>query len=284
MNKDLCYIVIVHFDSYNDTSVCINSILESINQNFHIVIVNNNFLTESFKKIKKTYNEHNKVSLININSNKGYSFGLNKGIKYAIKFPNCVYLWMLNNDTYIEKNSLNELIYEEQRCNVDAIIGSKILNQNKSIQSLGCKLNKLTMVTSHNYKNYTNTLKEYNIDRIDYIHGCSIFFKKHIIDIVGFFDERYFLFYEDVDYSLRAKSKNIHLLVAQKSVIIHNENSSLKKTNFEYLSTVNRILASKKFFKKYIYFVYIQLILDIFKNFLLFRIKRNAQIIRFLLS
>ena len=74
------------------------------------------------------------------------------------------------------------------------------------------------------------------------------------------------------------------LIIAQKSEVFHKENTSVKETNFQYLSTVNRIVFAKKFFKNYLILVYIYIIKDILKNFILFRINRNFQIIRFLFS
>jgi len=284
MNNELCYIIIVHFNDYEDTSNCIKSIFESSNQNFNIVIVNNNLITESFNKLKKTYTNNKKISLINLNSNLGYGAGLNRGIKYALNSPDCKYLWLLNNDTYVYNNSLNELIINDKISKTNKIIGSKILNYDKTIQSIGCRLNKYNMLTYHNYENYKNNKDYYDLKNIDYIHGCSMFFNKNIIDLVGYFDEKYFLFYEDVDFCLRAKSKDIKLTIAQKSVILHKENSSVNKTNFRYLSTVNRLIISRKFFKKYLHFVYLFILIDLVKNLLLFRINRNIQIIKYLLS
>ena len=284
MKNDLCYIIIIHFNNYKSTFSCIESILKSDNLNFHIVIVNNNVLTDSFKDLKKTFSNNKDISLLNLNANLGYAGGLNKGIKFSLNNPDCKYLWLLNNDVYISKNSLNELIIQDQFSKNNAIIGSKVLNTNNTIQSLGCKLNKFNMVTYHNYKNCNNNKDYYDIRNIDYIHGCSMFFRKDIINIVGYFEEKYFLYYEDVDYCLRASCKNVSLIIAQKSEVFHKENTSVKKTNFQYLSTVNRIVFAKKFFKNYLILVYIYIIKDILKNFILFRISRNFQIIRFLFS
>ena len=86
------------FDNYKSTFSCIESILKSDNLNFHIVIVNNNVLTDSFKDLKKTFSNNKDISLLNLNANLGYAGGLNKGIKFSLNNPDCKYLWLLNND------------------------------------------------------------------------------------------------------------------------------------------------------------------------------------------
>ena len=71
------------------------------------------------------------------------------------------------------------------------------------------------------------------------------------------FDENYFLFYEDVDYSISAKNKNIALDVSQNSIVTHYGGKTIEKNNLAYYSTINRIKFCKKYYPEMLLFVYL---------------------------
>ena len=212
-------------------------------------------------------------------SNNGYGSAINQGINYALKQNDCKYIWILNNDTKVYENTLDELIISDNSTSKKTIWGSKIINSNKTIQSIGCRLNKMFMTTSHNYKDYKDSKENYRVSQLDYIHGCSMFFKNDIIKINGFFDENYFLFYEDVDYSISAKNKNISLDVSQQSIVTHYGGKTIEKNNLSYYSTINRIKFCKKYYREMLLFVYLGIFFELIKCFFLFRFKRIYKIL-----
>ena len=75
----------------------------------------------------------------------------------------------------------------------------------------------------------------------DYIPGTSIFFKKNVIDEIGYFSEQYFMYYEDVDWSTKALKKNIKLKLVNDSIVRHykTNNTSLY---LRFYSFKNRLL------------------------------------------
>tara|TARA_Y100000590_G_scaffold15511_1_gene18631 strand:- start:167 stop:565 length:399 start_codon:yes stop_codon:yes gene_type:complete len=115
-----------------------------------------------------------------------------------------------------------------------------------------------------------NKKKKY-IKRIDYIPGCSIFFHNSLIDLIGFLPEDYFMFCEDVDFSYKAKQNGIYLNINQESVLIHKEGASVKKNKIAFISFINRIKLSKKYFPQNLIYVYIGILYQILKNIILLR-------------
>ena len=141
MNSDICYIIIVNFNSFRNTSNCIKSILFSTYKNYKIVIVDNCSTDNSYILLNEKFKDDFKVILLKSENNKGYGYGINFGIKFSIKNTDCKFFWILNNDTKVFPDSLEELVKSDNASKKHTIWGSKILNENGTIQSLGCVLN-----------------------------------------------------------------------------------------------------------------------------------------------
>ena len=280
MSNNLCYIIIINYNSYFNTTNSIKSILESNYSFYHIILVDNGSTDDSLRSMKKKYFNETKVTCIKSDKNEGYASGINLGIKYSVNKKNCKYLWILNNDTIIFNDALEELISAENETDDLKIWGSKILNPDLTIQSLGCRLNKYFMWTNHNYSACRDISYHKSTYKVDYIHGCSIFFNKEIINKVGLFDESYFLFYEDVDFSIKSIENNILLDICDKSKVIHKENSTINEMHYQYYSTVNRLKIAKKYFKNKLIFVYLGIFIELVKNIFLLRFNRNYMILK----
>ena len=187
----LTYIIVLNYNAYQDTIDCLKSIFYSNSKDYKIVLVDNASTDLSLNNIQKWILDSacNNIEILKLDNNGGYSSGNNSGIQYALKKEDCQYIWILNNDVIVKSDSLEELKKSDQNSNVQTIWGSKILYENGQIQSLGCTIDKKFMLTYHNYNKYKNKDTDYVIDKIDYIHGCSIFLNKSIIEKIGFFDE-----------------------------------------------------------------------------------------------
>jgi len=97
-------IIIVNWKKYDITSTCIESILNSTNSNFKIILVDN----ESDNKKVKNFKFRNEIEIIQNKKNEGFSKANNIGIDYALK-NNYDYSILINNDTIVEKNLIEVL-------------------------------------------------------------------------------------------------------------------------------------------------------------------------------
>ncbi len=300
------YLLIIYYKGIKDTLKLIESLLALNYQDFQIILVNNNPSEDLKNNIlnflnAKGYNTHYyferentlilesnifKYPIILINQeNKGYAGGVNAGLRYALYKNDFSYVWILNNDLILDPYSLRELInYVEDKRNKGikvGIVGSKLLyfwNPN-ILQGVGGKLNKYLALTKH-IGGYEEDRGQYDkeIDNIDYIIGASMFVSKEFLLVVGLMDERYFLYYEDVDWSERAKRKGYKILYCWKSKVFHKEGASIgssskgeKKSEFaDYYGIRGRIIFTKKFYPQYLPLVYLSFI-----GILLNRIKRR---------
>lgn len=129
-------IIIVNWKKYDITSTCIESLLNSNNSNFKIILVDN----ESDNKKVEKFKYRNEIEIIQNKKNEGFSKANNIGIDYALK-NNYNYTLLINNDTLVEKNLIEVLLKTAQAKNF-SVVQPLILNYNgKEIWNAGGKIN-----------------------------------------------------------------------------------------------------------------------------------------------
>ncbi len=215
-------VLIVNWNGYQITRECIISCGRLTYSNKEIFLIDNGSIDDSFDKLKKEFPSviflHNKI-------NKGFSGGVNPGIQAALK-SNCSYIWLLNNDAQPAPECLSAMVDKSESNKQQSIVGSVIhkgtsKNKNPEIEVVGGgRINFITGRTTIN-KNIYNPL-------LGYVSGASMLIPASLIKDIGYFDERYFMYYEDADFCLRAKKNGISLVVAEKSHVWHVGSASTK--------------------------------------------------------
>lgn len=217
-------IVILNWNSYELTFDCLKS-LENINYpSFEIFLVDNDSQDNSYDKLINDYKNGSfklTIHFIQSGGNLGFAGGNNVAIKqaYSNKFD---YFWMLNNDTEVMPDSLQSLVDEIDKDSTIGIVGSKILyfNTNK-IWYAGGTINTWTGKTTHiGYKEEDNGQYN-NVKDVEYMTGCSLLFRRELIDAVGLMKEDYFLYYEETDWNIRASKQGWRIRYVPKSLVYH---------------------------------------------------------------
>lgn len=219
-------IILVNWNAYTDTIECLNSINDLNHDNFKVFLVDNGSTDNSFNKFENyLLKEENKfkyeISLIDSKGNLGFAGGNNVGLKEAYE-QGFQYYWLLNNDTTVDANALSALVdYLEENKEV-GVAGSKIYyyGTNKIWFAGGVVNTKLG-------KGYHIGMKENDegqfdsIREVDYITGCSLCFRKEILEDTGYMNEDYFLYYEETEWNLRIKKNNWSIMYLPDSVVYH---------------------------------------------------------------
>ena len=241
-------IIIVNWKKYDITSTCIESLLNSNNSNFKIILVDN----ESDNKKVEKFKYRNEIEIIQNKKNEGFSKANNIGIDYALK-NNYNYTLLINNDTLVEKNLIEVLLKTAQAKNF-SVVQPLILNYNgKEIWNAGGKINYFfgNFITTKKLGNSLNSSHELT----EWFTGCCCLFKTKIFKDIGKLDERFFAYYEDVDFSLRLKKYGYKIGFTSKTQIYHYESFSSISNNSKggklspyvhYLNIRNHILILKK--------------------------------------
>jgi len=182
-----------------------------------------NLEIEEELKNKMSKDITSKYTLVFIQSggNLGFAGGNNVGIRYALAKGDFEYIWLLNNDTVVRKDSLIKLVEFAEKNNI-GISGSILMYYDSPniVQAYGGHINKF-LGTSH------RILKKEQIkDKLNYIAGASFLINRRVIEKIGLLPEDYFLYYEETDYCFNASKNDFSLGVALDSVVYHKEGQS----------------------------------------------------------
>ncbi len=280
------YILILNWNGWKDTLSCLESIFNCTYSNFQILIIDNASTDDSLQLIEKWFKDqkqlylkiidevqalkqeesipiqesYNKqrITIIQNNHNYGYAGGNNIGIKYVLKRNDASYIWLLNNDTTIDAAALTSLVNLAESNPEIGVVGSKLLYLNRPdiIQTLGGgQFNPVFgMVCQIGNGLLKNDASKFNKIRFDYITGASFFIKVNTIEEVGMLQEDYFMYSEDIDWSLRIKRAGWELVYCPDSVIWHKEGASAgyQSPMTDYYSSRNNLYIVKRFFAFYL--------------------------------
>jgi len=215
-------IIILNWNGSKDTIDCLKS-LENLNYpNFEIVLLDNGSTDNSIGIFRAQMpNFKNKITLIKNKENLGFPAGNNVGIKYAIEHGTN-YVLLLNNDTVVDKNFLKEMMTVGESGNKIGILGPKIyfFADPKRIWFGGGKFNWFSG-SSHIDFGKQDFDANGNPKETNFITGCAMLIKKEVFKKIGFLDERFFLYYEDTDFCLRAKKAGFQCFFVPKAKIWH---------------------------------------------------------------
>tara|TARA_B100000900_G_C20562958_1_gene709741 strand:- start:275 stop:1186 length:912 start_codon:yes stop_codon:yes gene_type:complete len=223
--KNSLSIILVNWNQYELTRACILSLLKCNYKNFKIIVVDNNSYDKSIYKLSREFDQ---VYFIKNNSNLGFTGANNIGINKA-KTIGSEYIMLLNNDTEVESNFLEPLIKRLENESDLGIVQPLILNyQNKDIVwNFGGKFLRFfgNPVTLNKNKNICSIV---DCKYTEWVSGCCFVFRSSLTDLIGMLDDDYFVYFEDVDYSLKIKKAGYKLGVEINSKIYHHEGESWK--------------------------------------------------------
>ena len=234
------FVIILNYNGKRTLMECLRSVFDSDYPNFEVVLVDNASTDESFETAKAKYP---KIHFIKNNKNVGFGAGNNIGIRFALE-KMADFIFLLNNDAYLEKSVLSLLISQAQKNPHAGIISPLILNKcDNTIWFAGGTINWLRMKATHsrhavsdqNNKSFTS----------GYISGCAMLIRKQAFKEVGLFDEDFFLYYEDADLSVRIARKGFDLLIFPQAIVWHDEQSQGSPQKLYWL-----VLSGILFFKK----------------------------------
>jgi GT2 family glycosyltransferase len=171
--------------------------------------------------------------------NKGYSHGVNEGIKKAIKEGFEAFV-VINSDVVVKANFV-ENVLDELNKKPKCLIGGKIYyakgyefhkdkyrdeDLGKVIWYAGGTIDWANMYISHRGVDQVDTGQFDNIEETEFITGCLVCFDKEAFETIGPWNEKYFLYYEDSDFCERAKQKGYKLIFDPDIIIWHKNAQS----------------------------------------------------------
>jgi len=187
-------------------------------------------LIKNLEREIKNLGDSVKFYVINNNKkNLGYAYGINRGLKKGLKEGAEIFL-ITNPDISLRGLTKDDLLEAGRYLDIWGLA----MKQKGKIY-FGGEIDKWRMSGGLIDERPKNKIAE-----VDYVSGSLMFVKRKVVEKIGFFDESYFMYYEDVDYCLRARKAGFKVGIDSVHVYLHFENSDNNKHK-KYFLAKNRL-------------------------------------------
>lgn len=287
-NVDLS-VIIVTWNSEGEIIDCLNSIPENVGSlSYEILIVDNNSSDNTLKVIKVFSREKNPhIKIISNKENSGFTKGCNTGIMES-RGKNIL---LLNPDTIVLDYAAEKLFVKLNSDDKTAAIAPQLLNEAGTIQpscrtfpryfDMFCELSLLSLFFSKS-KTFARWKMNYfshnEQAEVDQPMAAALMVKKRVLDEIGNFDERYLMFFNDVDLCRKIYDKGYKIIFYPDAKLIHKKGVSIYKDRVRMIKLWNEDCLS--YFKKYHYnfflynWLFVSLKLSGYLRILLYNLKK----------
>ncbi len=256
-------VIIVHYNSEKETRECLRSLslAETKKIKLSVVVVDNG----SKEIFSHGVNSPRRTEVIRSDANLGFTAGNNLGIKYALSTFQPDYLLLLNSDTLVEPSSVENLVECALAHPRAGVISPKIYfakgceyfkksyskdSRGQVLWYAGGSMDWLNLLGFHRGVDEVDTGQFDEVQECDFATGCCMLIPSKVIQRVGGFDEKYFLYFEDVALSLKISRAGYEVLLDPFSRIWHKNAGStggVGSRTHQYYQTRNRLYFSFKF-------------------------------------
>ena len=231
-------IITINFNGLEDTCALIETI--PFNENMEVIVVDNASKNQEAETISQRYPL---VKVIKSERNLGFAGGNNIGIQAA----QGRYLFLINNDTIFKEFNIQALIDRLESSQAIGIVCPKIRFawDNNPIQFAG--YSKLSRITVRNHAIGFNEEDHGQYDTAHptpYAHGAAMLIRRDAVDKVDLMPECYFLYYEEIDWSMMFTRAGYQIWYEPKCTIFHKESQATGQNSplRTYYLTRNRLL------------------------------------------
>lgn len=231
---------------------CLKSIAKQDYPRLEIIVVDNG-TDGTYAVVKKRYPN---IKVIKNPKNLGSTGGMNTGLKVA----RGDYLWFIDHDNILEPDMLSQMVKLAKSDPQIGVVTPKILywERRDIIWSAG---NSVNMITGVNYSREGKDIGQY--DKVEEVHiaPANFLVKRVVINEVGFYDDVFWVSYEDADWCYRVRNAGFKIIYTPKAVCYHKFPLLDKKTSKRrwlsraYLAARNKIIFMRKCSKYFPLFV-----------------------------
>ncbi len=237
-------VIILNYKVKDLTLKALLSVKKSNYKNLQTIVVDNN----SKDGLKEALKDQDGITFIQNDENLGYCGGNNIGIIRALD-SGADYVFVLNPDAQVEKEAIKNLVEAAQKEDI-GIAGPKVLfDDRKTIWYAGGIFDMNNVIGAHRGVDEKDQGQYNNVGETDFVTGAAIFIRRDVLDKIGLFDTRYFLYYEDSDFCFRAKKVGFKVMFVPTAIVYHLNAQSTKLGSplQDYYITRNRMIFAAKF-------------------------------------
>ncbi len=219
-------VVILNVIEINMLVECLRSLNKTQYAKLGIIVVHNGPPVTDYENTVRFASE--RVSdIIFTGYNSGFSSGNNAGIQLALG-RGADYILLLNDDTVVSPSFLDLLLQTAEKIPDAGMLGPKIYHflEPRKIWFAGARFDPRTCtMTTPGSDQFDEGMDSEPLES-DYITGCTLLIKRRAVERIGLLDERFFLYWEDVDWGLRAKKSGLKNIMVPHSHVWHKVSAS----------------------------------------------------------
>ncbi len=232
-------IVVLNFNGKDCLPQCLSSLQNISYERFFTVVVDNDSHDGSLEAAEAKFPQ---CSFIRNPENKGFAAGMNVGIAAALA-QGAEWVWLFNNDAQADPQALSFLMAEGEQYGRAGLLSPWILRPDQTLWFGKGRVRWSRMRVVHEVSQEEESKKSSYSSQC--MTGCALLIRRKVIEKIGLLDERFFLYYEDADFSLRALEAGFDLRVVPRALVWHREQSEANTQKLYYL-----VLSGLLFFQK----------------------------------
>lgn len=209
--------IVVNYARPLDTYKCVSALLRSRHIDVDVIVIDNG----SHPPLDMTTDFARHIHVVHLPQNRGFSGGYNYGLRLALQ-EGAERIFVVNNDAVVDPDALFELT--NALGSTDGVITPRIYYAGDAsrIWSDGFMAHPWTMEMYGGRRGELDTGAWPESRRVDYVLGCAFLVTRGVLEKVGLFDERFFAYYEDLDFSLRVRAAGFPALVKPTAKVWHS--------------------------------------------------------------
>ncbi|MCU0490145.1 MAG: glycosyltransferase family 2 protein [Chloroflexaceae bacterium] len=215
-------VILVHWHHMDDTAACLQSLSQAAYARQRVIVVSNGSTDFDAALTRRMLDA---VEIIELPENIGFAAANNVGIRQALA-AGADYVLLLNPDTTVAPTLLGELVASARRSGA-GIVGPVITYdaQPDLVWFAGGRYNQLLGYSTHPGANQPYSGP--GPDRlVDHINGCAMLISRAVFAAVGLLDERFYMYFEDFEFCLRAGRAGFRSLLCNQALVRHKVSAS----------------------------------------------------------
>ena len=235
-------IVLVNFNGYEMTRKCIQSLFLCDYAYKTVIVVDNGSTDGSGQRLRDEYGE--KIVFLDLGTNGGVTAGNNAGIRCCIQ-NGLDYTLFLNNDTEVEPDFLSHLIADaKDQARTLFVPKIKLDQERERLDFWNGRKYSWIKNKPVGYRAFPHDSALYDREYdFSVTSTCALLVPTALFERIGLMDEGYFMYYDDADFTLRAKSAGFTIRFVPGSVVYHKSGMSSgqgRGTSFFQMYLLNR--------------------------------------------
>ncbi len=245
MKRPLVITVILNTNRRDDTLECLASLAQNDYPNLEIVVLDNHSTDGSVAAIEAAFPA---VSIIPLAENRGYAGNNNVGIQWAME-RGADWIFVLNEDTVLAPDCLTKMVEAGETDPRIGIVGPLVYHHDEPdiIQTAGGQFGRYWEAT-HLGQNEPDRGQFTRPHFVGWISGCGIMVRRELVEQTGMIDERYFYYWEETEWCLRAGRDGWRILNVPQAKMWHKgvQRDYRPKPSVTYYGTRNHLLTIAK--------------------------------------